>query len=147
VNGSDPQVRELFRAHALRHTRQRELVYRALASTKRHPTAEELHVSVRAIDGAISLATVYNTLDALHGSGLCRKLAAPDQSGGVRYDADTHEHLHVTTPDGRMTDVPMDLSRRVLDAIGPTLRAEIESRMGVELDRVTVHLSARTPTP
>ncbi len=143
MNGSDPHIRELFRARELRHTRQRELVYRALASTKLHPTAEELHATVRAIDGAISLATVYNTLDALHEGGLCRKLAAPDLSGAVRYDADVREHAHVTTPDGTMVDVPMDLSRRLLDALGPTLRAEIESRMGVELGRITVHLSAR----
>src|SRR6056297_2064545 len=123
--------RALFAAHGLRCTRQRQVVYAALAASRQHPTAEAIYDSVKAAseaaDGGISLATVYNTLETLTQRGLCRKLATP--GGPTRFDAITDEHAHLVALDGSMVDLPSDLSDRVLAGVrDPELIAEIEAR-------------------
>ncbi|MEQ9096963.1 MAG: transcriptional repressor [Phycisphaerales bacterium] len=134
--------RALFAAHGLRCTRQRQVVYAALAATREHPTAEAIYESVRESQGeaGISLATVYNTLEMLTQRGLCRKLASP--GGPTRFDAITDEHAHVVAPDGSMVDLPEDLSDRVMAGVrNPELIAEIEQRLGVKVGRISIHLS------
>ncbi|TVQ61167.1 MAG: transcriptional repressor [Phycisphaerales bacterium] len=132
--------RDIFTRHGLRCTRQRETLYAALKVTKSHPTAEELHDRVRDQDAGLSLATVYNTLDAFTAAGLIRRLPSTLGSGPCRYDADTHEHVHLTTPDGRIMDVPDDLSERFLDQLSDELVAELERRTGMRIGRVSVQL-------
>lgn len=139
-----PNHRALFAAHGLRCTRQRQVVYTALAGTREHPTAEAIYEAVREGQGepGISLATVYNTLETLTQRGLCRKLATP--GGPTRFDAITDEHAHVVAPDGRMMDLPDDLSDRVMAGVrDPELIAEIEKRLGVRVGRISIHLSAQ----
>lgn len=111
------QARSLLRAHGVRPTRQRELVYSALAATDTHPTAEELLTRVHLHDPGISQATVYNTLDALTGCGLARRLASRSAGGPCRYDADVSPHVHLTLPDGRVIDAPEGVSRAILGAL------------------------------
>lgn len=137
--------RALFVAHGLRCTRQRQVVYTALAASREHPTAEALYEAVRsspdAAGAGISLATVYNTLETLTQRGLCRKIATP--GGPCRYDALTHEHAHVLTADGSLVDLPEDLSDRVMASVrDPELIAEIEERLGVKVGRIGVQLAA-----
>jgi Fe2+ or Zn2+ uptake regulation protein len=117
------QARSLLRAHGVRPTRQRELVYVALAATDSHPTAEELLTRVHLADPGISQATVYNTLDALTGCGLARRLASRSAGGPCRYDADVSPHVHLTLPDGRVMDAPDCVSRAILAALTGCARA------------------------
>lgn len=140
------QVRDRFAAALppLRWTRQREELYAALACAAAHPTAEELYQSVRPADPGLSLATVYNTLDALLACGLCRRIPAADGLGPCRYDASTHPHAHVCCTDGRVLDVPEDLSRRMLDAVGQDTVADLERRLGVKVDRVSIQIVAQS---
>lgn len=143
---ADQHYRALFAAHGLRCTRQRLVVYDALLATRSHPTAEAIYEAVRhrVGDSGISLATVYNTLETLCQCGLCRKLATP--GGPTRFDAITDEHAHVQTPDGALLDLPADLSCRLLASVrDPELLAEVERRMGVRIDRISVHLTAQPP--
>ncbi|MEG2586361.1 MAG: transcriptional repressor, partial [Akkermansia sp.] len=49
----------------LRLTRQRQEVYQTLLEQRDHPTAGEVYLRVRNKMPSISLATVYNCLDAL----------------------------------------------------------------------------------
>lgn len=114
-------------------------------ATKSHPTAEELFSGIKAQDPTahepcLSLATVYNTLEAFTACGLARKIPSPSGSGPCRYDADTSEHVHFATSDGRVVDVPLDLSRRLLEQIPPTMLAEIEERMGIKVRGVTLQV-------
>lgn len=139
------EIRELFRARGLRCTRQRERIYRALAATKSHPTAEELLALVerRAGDESLSLATVYNTLDVFLEKGLARQFRSASPASGpvpARYDADVSDHAHLIEADGSVRDLPEDLSRRVMDRLGPELVAELERRMGVRVKGVEVHV-------
>ena len=143
MNYDDLNFRDLFRGHGLRHTRQRELVYSALASTMAHPTADELFQMVRSKDDGLSLATVYNTLDALCDCGLCRKLPTSMGAGPCRYDADISPHVHVSTRDGRMLDVPTELSRRLLAGLDRAVVVEIEARLGVPLGDLSVQVVER----
>jgi Fe2+ or Zn2+ uptake regulation protein len=142
-------LRELFARHALRCTRQREAIYHALASTDSHPTAEELFVLVRRADPSVSLATVYNTLEVFVRRGLARRLTGvPGERAGAaapaRYDADTRDHIHFVAADGRVRDVPPDLSHRLAESLPPDLIDELERRMGVRVDRVRIELAGRT---
>jgi Fe2+ or Zn2+ uptake regulation protein len=138
-------ARNIFAAHGLRHTRQRETVFAALTAATSHPTAEELFQIVSASpDGAVlSLATVYNTLEALTTRGLCRRIPCP---GGVcRFDADTHDHVHLASADGGLADIPEDLSRKLLAALPHAALAEVERRLGVRVAGVTVQVVAAPP--
>lgn len=135
-------TRDLFRSKRLRLTRQRETLYQALAASTSHPTAEELLQIVRAFDPGLSLATVYNTLEAFSASGLCRRLACARGTGACRYDADLHDHVHLVTSDGRVMDLPLDLGEKVLSRLGPEMLEEIEARTGVHLGASSVQFVA-----
>ncbi len=145
-------IREIFRERSLRHTRQREVVYAALAGSTSHPTADELYQSVSRThsagvltasvsDSDLSLATVYNTLDALCEAGLAHRL--PSISGPCRFDADTNSHAHLLAADGHVIDIPEDLSRRLLGALPQSALDELSQRMGVSIDRVTLQVVAK----
>ena len=138
------EVRERFRLHDLRCTRQREVVYAALAGTTGHPTAEELHQMVQHADPGLSLATVYNTLEALTHCGLARRMSGTNAC--CRFDAVVEPHVHLTTADGRLMDVPMDLSSRLLAGLSPDLLRELETRMGVRVGHLNVQVVARPAT-
>jgi Fur family peroxide stress response transcriptional regulator len=135
-------IRTLFEEHGLRCTRQREVLYQALAATKSHPTADELFNSVK--EDGLSLATIYNTLDAFTEVGLVRRIPSSSGSGPCRFDADTTDHVHLATPDGRVHDVPNDLSRQLLAGIPASSIADLERRMGIKVAGLTVQVTART---
>ena len=140
-------TRTLFARKGLRCTRQRAEIFDALAATKSHPTAEELFQMVRKRRPqlGLSLATVYNTLEALCAASLCRKLPPTTSDGGARYDADLHEHLHLATDDGRVLDVPDDLGVKLIESIPRTLLDAVETRMGVRIKSVRISLNGEIP--
>ena len=117
-------------------------VYRALAKTKLHPTAEELHRLVEGASPGTSLATVYNTLEALCGAGLARRI--PTTQGATRYDADVSDHIHVMRDDGVVMDVPGDLASELMATLPPDLAERLARRMGPGVSRITIELSARS---
>lgn len=136
------QTRDLFHDHELRCTRQREVLYEALAQSRSHPTAEELHLIVRDGDPGLSIATVYNTLEAFWARGLIRKLPACDGKSACRYDAVLNDHAHVTLPDGRVVDMPQDLSARLLDRLPTDVLDELAERLGIPVERLSVQVVA-----
>ncbi|MHB9026372.1 MAG: Fur family transcriptional regulator [Armatimonadota bacterium] len=109
------ELQERLHGVGQRTTRQREAVYTALCGTKLHPTAEELFLQVRGGVPGISLATVYNTLEALVACGLALKLAG---EGPARYDADCslHGHAHCRRC-GRVSDLSGESLAGMLDTI------------------------------
>lgn len=140
------QARTLFERHGLRCTRQREVIYAALASTKCHPTADELFHTVLAVEPGLSLATVYNTLDAFTEVGLVRRLPCPAGSGACRFDADTADHVHIAMPDGRIEDVPCEVSDRLISSVPADVLAELETRLGIRIAGLNVQVIAK-PAP
>ena len=92
------------RAAGITVTPQRLAIFRHLAATDRHPSAEELHSAIRREMPTLSLATVYKTLDTLAGIGAVRPVSRLGTRG--RWDANLSPHHHlVCTVCGTVTDV------------------------------------------
>jgi Fur family peroxide stress response transcriptional regulator len=107
-------LREALEASGQRFTDQRAAVYRFLAKTDTHPTADEVLLAVRGELPSISLATVYKSLETLVGCGLAIKLTYTDASS--RYDGRTDPHHHARClACGRVTDLPGKLPQEEID--------------------------------
>jgi len=78
-------------APARRDTRQRRLVYEAVARTDSHPTAEWVFERVRRSMPRVSLGTVYRNLQLLVAAG---RLKTWTRGRTTRYDADVEPHDH-----------------------------------------------------
>lgn len=102
---TDPEtVKGLLRERGLRVTEPRVAVLSYLASTDRHPTAEEVETAVNAGGPVLSRASVYNVLHSLTRAGLAAGMSVKD--GPVRYDAHVGPHHHlVCRVCGRVEDV------------------------------------------
>ena len=112
-------LRSALQASGQRYTEQRAAVFGFLIGTDSHPTADEVYLAVRRDLPAISLATVYKSLETLVGCGLAVKLTYADQS--ARYDGRTDPHHHARcVACGRVLDLVGDVSRSEIDALrGP----------------------------
>ena len=76
----------------LRSTSQRAVVYQVLLKTRDHPTPDEIFARVKTKLPGISLATIYNCLDALEAHNLIR--AFRFESGSTRYCSNLEPHAH-----------------------------------------------------
>ena len=102
------RLRSALDASGHRYTEQRAAVYRFLSGTTSHPDADQVFQEVRRDVPAISLATVYKSLETLVSCGLASKLTYGD--GSARYDARTDPHPHARCVRcGRVMDVPGQL--------------------------------------
>ena len=134
-------TRELFNRHNLRCTSQRVALYEALVAHDSHPTAEELFRLVKPDTARLSLATVYNTLEALCRAGLARKL--PTTNGCCRYDADTTIHPHVRyRQSGRIDDLPSHLADRLLQSVSREVLGDIEQELSVQIAGLNIQVIA-----
>lgn len=134
-------TRELFTQHNLRCTSQRMALYEALHDCTSHPTAEELFSQVKPGMDSLSLATVYNTLDALCDAGLAKKLLTP--KGTCHYDAEMSEHIHIRFPEtGEIRDVPLPLSNKLFQRLPKAVLSEIEEELGVTIDAINIQFIA-----
>jgi len=135
------QLQITFGEHGLRCTRQRRAIYDALTKSKCHPTADELFRMVKKKEDGISLATVYNTLEAFCGAGLAYKIAGCGGNGSTRYDAGGDDHLHLRCrKTGHIVDAPNDLGERILEHIPKELIDELEQRIGFTVNKVQLDL-------
>lgn len=124
---------ERLAAGGFRVTRQRRAVYEVLLRKRDHPTADEVFQRVRGTMPEISLATVYNCLDALVASGLARQLAR-DQ-GASRFCPNMREHGHFHC----------DGCGKVFDVEVPSGRALVPMPSGFRATRVEVTLHGHCP--
>ena len=105
----EKKFNDCLAASGFRFTPQREHVYDVLLKKRDHPTAEQ--VFLRAKDGMpeISMATVYNCLDALVKSGLVRQVNL--DRAAARYCPNMREHFHFHCDDcGAVYDIDFDLT-------------------------------------
>ena len=87
------EVRRRFQARGLKVTRQRVAIYRALAETTAHPTAEALYRRVKKQHPMMSQNTVYYTLGALKAAGLVHEVNYWHDR--ARFDANMALHHHL----------------------------------------------------
>ncbi len=78
----------------LRMTRQRSEVYRILAEEKTHPTANEVFMRVKDRLPNVSLATIYNCLEALVNHGIVRQVNFDREPSRFCSNLAEHGHFH-----------------------------------------------------
>jgi len=83
---------ERLNTGGFRFTPQRQHVYDVLMQKRDHPTAEEVFIRSKRAMPEISMATVYNCLDALVECGLVRQVQL--DRGATRFCPNMHEHCH-----------------------------------------------------
>ncbi|MDE3065960.1 MAG: transcriptional repressor [Verrucomicrobiota bacterium] len=89
-----------------RFTPQRQHVYDVLLRKRDHPTADEVFIRAKRTMADISMATVYNCLDALVQCGLVRQVTL--DRGATRFCLNMREHGHFYCDEcGTITDVDL----------------------------------------
>lgn len=112
-------------AKGLRMTEQRRIIARVIGAAEDHPDVEELHARAAALDGRISLATVYRTVKLFEEAGILEKLEFGD--GRARYeDADRDHHDH-------LIDVSTGTVIEFVDPEIEALQDRIAARLGYRL--------------
>jgi Fur family peroxide stress response transcriptional regulator len=109
---------ERLKACDVRPTPQREIVLKVILEKRDHPTADEIFARVKASLPTISLATVYNCLEALVSGGLVRQVNL--ERAPTRYCPNLHEHAHFhDEATGKIHDVdlPADLMTRLHEVL------------------------------
>jgi Fe2+ or Zn2+ uptake regulation protein len=95
-------------------------VFAFLQGVESHPTVEEVYRAVRRRVPRISLATVYNALEALVSADLAAKLTSDD--GRSRYDCRSDQHYHLRDVEtGEIRDLPVDFDPQLLAKLDPQL--------------------------
>ena len=103
----------------LRATSQRQHVYEVLLSQRDHPSAEEVFMRAKQSKPEISMATVYNSLDALVKCGVVRQVNV--DRGATLFCSNMSEHAHFCCDDcGKVFDVDLKNSPRVPEVDVPS---------------------------
>ena len=112
-------------ARGLRMTGQRRVIAGVLAEADDHPDVEELHRRAVALDGWISISTVYRTVRLLEDTGIIARLDLKD--GRARYEKAPEQH-HDHLVNLRTGEVVEFRSEEI-----ELLQAEIARRLGFRL--------------
>ena len=103
----DRELTERLATSGFRFTSQRRHVYDVLLQKLDHPTAEDVFIRAKHDLPDISMATVYNCLDALVQCGLVRQVQL--QRGATRFCPNMEEHAHYHCDQcGAVFDVPLE---------------------------------------
>lgn len=89
----EQNLANLLRKRGFKVTPQRLAIYKVLALSKEHPSAEMIFNQLQPLYPTMSLATVYKTIDILREIGLVQVLNAGEDS--FRYDANIENHPHI----------------------------------------------------
>lgn len=109
-----------------RITPQRKAICIVLAESTEHPSAQMIFAQLSKEDGTLSLATIYNTLEALTRLGVVNVLGEVGDSDSIRYDGDTSPHVNLACVRcRRIIDIPspyiLDLEKDVGQTSGYAL--------------------------
>jgi len=103
---ADENLSRQLSTSGFRFTPQRQHVYDVLIDERDHPTAEEVFIRAKREMPEISMATVYNCLDALVQSGMARQVNV--DRGATRFCPNMREHCHFYCDKcGKMFDVDL----------------------------------------
>ena len=124
-------LRQTLQENGHRYTDQRAAVYRLVASSRVHPTPEDVFLGVRTEVPGISLATVYKSLETLVSCGLAKKLNPADGSARFCGRIEPHHHARCLAC-GSVSDVAGELDGSDI----ATLRAQAKGfdLVGYELE-------------
>ena len=135
-------IEETLRAKKIKITPQRMAVYAILKDTRSHPSVERIYQKLKPNYPAMSLATVYKTVDVLKRVGLIQELNIGN--GGLRYDADINPHSHIYCEGcGRIDDLQQSCFAG--DLIGRNLLGKINEETGFEVTSVQLYFYGFCP--
>jgi len=129
----DGRFNERLARSGFRFTPQREHVYAVLLQKRDHPTAEEVFIRAKRDLPDISMATVYNCLDALVECGLARQVSL--ERGAARFCPNMKEHCHFYC----------DACESVFDIDWPA-EAGVALPRGFVAERYDIAIHGRCPT-
>ena len=105
-----PEMTQRLVANGIRLTKQREEVFGILLQKRDHPTATEVFLRAKKHMPSISLATIYNCLEALVDCGLVKQVNL--DRAPTRFCANLEEHSHFYCEGcGSVSDVVLSLNR------------------------------------
>ena len=111
----DAELNEKLATSGFRFTAQRRHVYNVLVHKRDHPTAEEVFIRSKENMPEISMATVYNCLDALVKCGLVKQVN--HDRTATRYCSNMQQHCHYYCTDcNRVFDIDLKAQPRVPEA-------------------------------
>ena len=122
----------------LRMTRQRQEIYRILIEQRDHPTANEVFMRAKDRLPNISLATVYNCLEALVQHGIIRQVNFERESSRYCPNLSEHGHFHDAA-----TGVIHDIDFKP----GVNLSDVLELPPGAVIEDVEITLRGKLITP
>jgi Fe2+ or Zn2+ uptake regulation protein len=122
----------------LRMTRQRQEVYRILMQERNHPTANDVFMRVKDILPSISLATVYNCLEALVQHGIIRQVNFDRESSRYCPNLSQHGHFHDAAT-GKIHDVGFKPGIKLDDVL--------DLPPGAVIDGIEITLRGKVTTP
>lgn len=100
------------RRRGLRVTNQRREIFKAVAASKAHPSAEEVFETVRQKMNNVSLDTVYRTLASLEQMELLIRVGTAQKE---HFDGDLRPHAHfICTQCGEVYDIFYNLDHMML---------------------------------
>ncbi len=103
-------INQRLATSGFRFTPQREHVYNVLLQERDHPTAEQVFLRAKKGMPEISMATVYNCLDALVKCGVAKQVSL--DRGAMRFCPNMHEHCHFYCEDcGGVYDINLTRAR------------------------------------
>jgi Fe2+ or Zn2+ uptake regulation protein len=118
----------------LRMTRQRREVYDVLMSHRDHPTASEVYERAKSNMPGISLATVYNCLEALVQHGAVRQVHFERESSRYCPNLTAHGHFQ-DEKSGTVIDVPLKK--------GASLTDLLDLPEGVQVNNIEITLTGK----
>lgn len=110
------QLNAVMEERGLRPTRQRREVFDALLLRRDHPTATEVFLRVKSEMPTISLATVYNCLEALVDCGLVRQVNVDRSPTRYCPNLEDHGHFHCDRC-GHVFDVDLEAVQSAPDRV------------------------------
>lgn len=118
----------------LRMTRQRREVFDVLMGCRDHPTASEVYERAKSNIPGISLATVYNCLEALVQHGAVRQVHFERESSRYCANLTAHGHFH-DEHSGTVIDVPLKK--------GASLTDLLDLPEGVQVNNIEITLTGK----
>lgn len=122
---SDCDYTQNSKLKGLRMTRQRCEVYKVLMGHRDHPSASEVFDRAKLHMPTISLATVYNCLEALVEHGAVKQVNFERESSRYCPNLTEHGHFHDKVS-GKIVDIPLKKGAKLSDFLDLPEGAQVD---------------------
>lgn len=121
----------------LRMTKQRKEVYRALMENADHPTASQLFDNLKDSEESMSLATVYNCLEALVEHGAIKQVNVDREPTRYCQNSAQHGHFHDQST-GTIHDISFKPGTKLADIL--------DLPAGTEISNLEITIKGKLPS-